>query len=209
MTNETLSNLSVSAASVLSSNQDSINWISIIILFIITAFGSYIGSYLQKKGLLKADNENFKKIHAQLKATTETTERIKQEIQLFSNRKDKLWHQKRDKLEEFVSSLTEVESYKNKILNKWAFQSYNLTLESNPANKLMMLQALYFPEFESSVLSIGDTIDEIERLAMSLAIGNKDELKKEVVKLSNELRGEVITLMLKSAEIGKRLESEH
>lgn len=92
MTNETLSNLSVNAASVLSSNQDSINWISIIILFIITAFGSYIGSYLQKKGLLKADNENFKKIHAQLKATTETTERIKQEIQLFSNRKHKLWH---------------------------------------------------------------------------------------------------------------------
>lgn len=72
----------------------------------------------------------------------------------------------------------------------------------------MMLQALYFPEFESSVLSISDTIDEIERLAMSLAIGNKDELKKEVVKLSNELRGEIITLMLKSAKIGKRLESE-
>ncbi|MEN3787412.1 hypothetical protein ABDZ30_14805 [Aeromonas veronii] len=208
MTNETLSDLSVSVASVLSSNQDSINWISIIILFAITAFGSYIGSYLQRKGLHRAENENFKKIHNQLKATTETTERIKQEIQLFSNRKDKLWHQKREKLEEFVSSLTEVEPYKNKVLNKWIFQSHNLILEPNPANKLMMLQVLYFPEFERAVLSISDTLEEIEKSVMSLAIENQEQLKKQVVELSHKLRKEVIALMLRSAEIGKKLESE-
>lgn len=207
MTNETFSNLSVSAASTLSSSQDSIYFISIIILFAITAAGSYIGSYLQRKGLNKAEDENFKKIHEQLKATTETTEKIKQEILLFSNRKDKLWHQKREKLEEFVSSLTEVESYKNKILNKWIFQSHNLILEPNPANKLMMLQALYFPEFECAVLSISDTIDEIEKLVMGLAIDNQSQLKKQVIELSNKLRGEVIELMLRSAEIGKKLES--
>ncbi|EPC4027384.1 hypothetical protein ACRZOU_003162 [Aeromonas salmonicida] len=208
MENETLSNLSVSAASALSSNQDSINWISIIILLAITAVGSYIGSYLQRKGLNRAEKENFQQIHNQLRTTTETTEKIKQEIHLISNRKDRLWHQRREKLEEFVSCLTEVESYKNKVLNVLVFQHHGVIIEPNPINKLMMLQALYFPEFEESVLSIIGTIEEIETLVRTLSGHNSVQLKVQVIPLVSKLRKNVIELMLASAKTGKKLESE-
>lgn len=208
MENETLSNLSASAASVLSSNQDSINWISIIILLAITAVGSYIGSYLQRKGLNRAEKENFQQIHNQLRTTTETTERIKQEIHLILNRKDRLWHQRREKLEEFVSCLTEVESYKNKILNVLIFQQHGVIIEPNPINKLMMLQTLYFPEFEAPVLSIGEIVGEIENSVRILSYHNSELLKERVISLGNKLRMKVIELMLESAKIGKKLESE-
>lgn len=209
MENEILSNLSVSAASALSSNQDSINWISIIILFAITALGSYIGSYLQRKGLNRAEKENFQQIHNQLRTTTETTEKIKQEIHLISNRKDRLWQQKREKLEDFVSCLTEIESYSRKIISTIiVHQQHGVFIEPNPINKLMMLQTLYFPEFEGAVLSIHKILEETENLANTFSPIHREGMKPQFISLGHNLRGQVIALMLASAKIGKALESE-
>ncbi|MCF5893152.1 hypothetical protein K3H46_19295 [Aeromonas veronii] len=207
--NETTQSLTVSAASALSSSPLSIDLLSAILFFVIAALGSYVGSYLQRKGVNQADNENSKLILARLETTTEMTERIKQDIHLISNRKDRLWQQKREKLEDFVSCLTEIESYSRKIINTIIVrQEHGVFIEPNPINKLKMLQTLYFPEFENAVLSIHQILEETENLANTFSPIHRESMKPQFISLGHNLRGQVIALMLASAKIGKVLESE-
>ncbi|MFZ3402846.1 hypothetical protein LCG94_05855, partial [Aeromonas salmonicida] len=58
------------------------------------------------------------------------------------------------------------------------------------------------------VLSIGEIVGEIENSVRTLSYHNSELLKERVISLGSKLRMKVIELMLESAKIGKKLESE-
>jgi hypothetical protein len=52
-------------------------WWSAIGLFVLSAAGAYLGSYVKRKGEDRASQENFDKLREQLRKTTQDTEEIK------------------------------------------------------------------------------------------------------------------------------------
>lgn len=145
MTTEQISEL----AKVIVNEEILSNWKFYILIILLNFIGSYsinfISSYAKKRGERLATKADIDEIKKELAATTEITEKIKNDIV------HQVWHKqqietiKRNKLEEYLQHIyVSQESLSADMSNKY-FKT-NEPVDTYAMSKATMLQKLYFPE---------------------------------------------------------------
>lgn len=145
MTTEQISEL----AKVIVNEEILSNWKFYILIILLNFIGSYsinfISSYAKKRGERLATKADIDEIKKELAATTEITEKIKNDIV------HQVWHKqqietiKRNKLEEYLQHIYVSQESLSRDMNNKYFKT-NEPVDTYAMSKATMLQKLYFPE---------------------------------------------------------------
>lgn len=170
------------------------------IIGVASALGSYLGSYLKKRGENYATKIDLQNIVDQIKKTTEAAEEIKTKIAHndWVEREGK--STKKTKLEELFSGVYES--------NLWLMEEFiyardtsRLLPHSNPIWKVRLIGGLYFPEHK---LILDKIITQFMLACREIAAhrhnistaGHSDETDQKLYALQKMILGEYMDLIL-------------
>jgi hypothetical protein len=155
-----------------------------LLLFIISAGGTYVGSYFKKRGETKALNTDQKEILRQLKVNSEATEKIKHQVE------HKVWKEKevsalkKEKLELLLQDVIKLQSAHNKMQHNF-IMGENINYADYPEldilDTISMRQKLYFPELSTAIYDVLATYRAIHPYVFGHM--GKPENKEVVLKL--------------------------
>lgn len=125
------------------------NWVFYLIIVFVSAVGTFFANFLsmyaRKRGENLATKADLEDIKSRLRATTEITEKIKNEIEHQTWRKKEVEVLKRQKLEDYLCYIYVVqESLHTEMKNAFFYE--NESYDVYAFNKANMLRTLYIPE---------------------------------------------------------------
>lgn len=133
-----------------------LNWkfyvLLVLITFVTTCISSYVFPYLKTRGKALATEADFKSLLKQLQKTTETTETIKRAITHNDWALKELKLLRRQKLEELLIAIFEVEDWVDSYKDNKIFGG-SVNNSSSPICKIRLIGALYFNEIASEISS--------------------------------------------------------
>lgn len=128
------------------------DWFFYVILFSVSLLGGLAGAYLKSYGSEKAKYDAIESsldtIKKQVKATTETSERIKHSLEINNWRKKELETLKRSKLEEYGNLLLAVFNNMERLTSNKLYDK-EINFDEYTVEKLTLIQSLYLPEISS------------------------------------------------------------
>jgi hypothetical protein len=121
--------------------------------FIASTAGSFLGSYLKKRGEHLATKADSQAILDQLRASTRAAEGIRAEIESQHGEAATLRNIVRDRLEILVTATFDLELWLEQMRNK-AIEGEVFDVESGPITKIEALQSIHFPELDPECLQL-------------------------------------------------------
>jgi hypothetical protein len=177
----------------------------IAITIVASALGSYLGSYLKKRGETYATKIDLQNIVNQIKKTTEATEEIKTKIAHndWIEREEK--STKKKKLEELFSAIYESNLWLMEELVH-ARDTSKLLPSTTPIWKVRLIGGLYFPEHKSILdkitskflMTCGAITTHRHQFTMH---GHSKENAQKFIEIENELLNEFMALILEFEKI--------
>ncbi len=123
--------------------------VSMAILLVVAAGGSFFGAYLKTRATNAAINDDLELIKAQLRETTATAETIKSQV----GKRGELHSLRVKKLEELMEAfLTACEFYRGQVESMFLSKS-ELNTDPTPHQRAIALAKFYFPELDNPLRS--------------------------------------------------------
>ena len=133
-----------------------LNWrfyvLLVSITFVATCISSYVFPYIAARGKALATKADFNLLLTQLQITTATTETIKRSITHNDWALKEFKLLKRNKLEELLITLYDIEQWINDQTNNVLFRGAN-DKSASPIKKLNLIGLLYFTELEAEIVN--------------------------------------------------------
>lgn len=190
-----------------------LNWkfyvLLVFITFITTCISSFVFPYLKTRGKAFATEADFKSLLNQLEKTTETTETIKRAITHNDWALKEFKLLKRNKLEELLITLYDIERWISEQTNNILFRETN-NKSASPIKNLSLIGLLYFTELKTEIKYFEKCYSAYNLLLLSEGKKLKTlEHEENKIKLQLEFaikykQEDVDNLFLKLKEVGDK-----